>query len=166
MLPVHWYSQRGHSESQRSQSSSSDPDILYHDAVDQLVEDQPAVDETSVSESQAVTAPPTSPTRSPLTISSPEEVMEQLLHHHLEDLESKRSFDDPAHNDAEGVHVHVHGHSSTLGNGSEVAIGDSTSEAVYSDGDNALNKEEEAVPEESVESEAVKAKLPSEGKCH
>ena len=79
MLPVHWIAQRGHSDSIHSQSTSSDPDTAYHDAVENF--------EGGAKQSSDGNAPPTSPTHSShVSISSPEEVMEQLLHHHLERL--------------------------------------------------------------------------------
>ena len=82
MLPVHWIPQRGHSDSVHSQQSTgSDSDSAYHDAV----EEQPP------SDAPPAAAPPTSPTSSGhMTISSPDEVMEQLLHHHLEEIEMKQ----------------------------------------------------------------------------
>lgn len=68
-------------------------------------------DESSVS--QSAVAPPTSPTSSaaPISISSPDEVMEQLLHHQLEELESSHRHDDVTQDDTEDITIHICSHS-------------------------------------------------------
>ena len=57
--------------------------------------------------SQSTAAPPTSPTSSapPVSISSPDEVMEQLLHHQLEELESSHRHDDVTLDDTEEINA-------------------------------------------------------------
>lgn len=92
MLPVHWISQRGHSESHHSQSTSSDSDLPYHDAIENLEGENPASSDSSMG---VTNVPPTSPTSiGHVTISSPDEVMEQLLHHHLQRLQDGCDPDD------------------------------------------------------------------------
>ena len=62
--------------------------------------------------SQSAVAPPTSPTSSaaPIGISSPDEVMEQLLHHQLEELESSHRHDDVTQDDTGDITMHMCGH--------------------------------------------------------
>ena len=92
MLPVHWISQRSHSEPRHSQGTSGDSDPPYHDAIENLEGGNPASNDSSLG---ATDAPPTSPTSSGhVTISSPDEVMEQLLHHHLQRLQDGCDPDD------------------------------------------------------------------------
>ena len=154
MLPVHWVPQRGHSDSVHSQSTSSDPDLHYHDAVEHLEGDHPVSDESSVSQSTA--APPTSPTSSspPVSISSPDEVMEQLLHHQLEEIESSHRHDDVTQDDTEDINVHVCSHGGSLsGVGGSIPANNVQEE----------RKEEEVKTDESVKSEESKSAPPLEG---
>ena len=158
MLPVHWVPQRGHSDSVHSQSTSSDPDLSYHDAVEHLEGDHPVSDESSVSQSAA--APPTSPTSSgaPVSISSPDEVMEQLLHHQLEELESSHRHDDVTQDDTEDINAHLCSHVvSSLGSLAVSAPADSVQ---------GKNKEEEVGgSDEPVKSEETEPTPPVEGEC-
>lgn len=155
MLPVHWVPQRGHSDSVHSQSTSSDPDLHYHDAVEHLEGDHPVSDESSVSQPSA--APPTSPTSSspPVTISSPDEVMEQLLHHQLEEIESSHRHDDVTQDDTEDINMHMcsHGGSGLSGIGGTIPANSILEE-----------REKEVVKtDESVKSEESKSAPPLEG---
>ena len=157
MLPVHWVPQRGHSDSQLSQSTSSDSELPYHDAVEHLEGDHPISDETSVS--QSATAPPTSPTSSaPVSISSPDEVMEQLLHHQLEELESSHRHDDVTQDDTEDINVHVCSHDGSIFSGHGHPEGSTPA-------DNVQDKMEEVVTDEPVKSEEPKPKPPLKGEC-
>lgn len=149
MLPVHWVTQRGHSDSQ-----VSDSDLPYHDAVEHLESDHPALGESSASKS--VDAPPTSPTSaSPVTISSPDEVMEQLLHHQLEELESSHRHDDVTKSDIEDVALHICGHNESI----------LSSVDVPTSADNNQNKngEKRVVSDEPVKSEEPKPTPSLEG---
>lgn len=114
MLPVHWISQRSHSDSVHSQSTGSDSDPPYHDAVENLEGENPPSAKTS----SATDAPPTSPTSSDhVTISSPDEVMEQLLHHHLQALENQHLLESSALGDSGHTEEDYHGLSSTISTG-------------------------------------------------
>ena len=136
MLPVHWISQRGHSESLHSQSTSSESDLPYHDAVENLEGENPASSDSSTG---VTDVPPTSPT-SPghVTISSPDEVMEQLLHHHLQRLQDGCDPDD-----GESIQERdSHGPSSTIDHSgdSKGALVEPTTEIVHEDSHQTLNK--------------------------
>lgn len=108
--------------------------------------------------SQSAVAPPTSPTSSaaPVGISSPDEVMEQLLHHQLEELESSHRHDDVTQDDTGDITMHMYGHI-----GSSLSSVDSLTPA---DGVQGKKEEEEVGSDEPVESKETEPVPPLKGK--
>ena len=107
--------------------------------------------------SRSTAAPPTSPTSSapPVSVSSPDEVMEQLLHHQLEELESSHRHDDVTQDDTEDINVHM---CSPVGSSLSSVDGSTPADSVQD-----KKEEEEVGSDEPVKSEQSEPTPPLEG---